>query len=288
MINIMKLIMPSSNMITILVLISTFIFISLSNSEASTDYRAHVCPNTTIFNPNTTYKSNLDRVLSFLVTNSSIRDTLYHNTSVGRNPGTIVYGSFLCRGDISSEECKDCVQTATRALTQLYCPVEKEAVIWYNNCIVRYSNVSFFGKIADEPEITTWTESRVMEPERFNRLLENTMTELVTKASNATIGDKKFAVKKENYTEFQSLYCLLECSPDLSGLDCNRCLKSQVAQLPTCCAGKEGGNGYNPSCYIRFEVFPFYNEMSSSIPFPPPASQGKNVVNFIPITNHYC
>ncbi|KAL0012672.1 hypothetical protein SO802_007780 [Lithocarpus litseifolius] len=77
-----------------------------------------------------TYQSNLNHLLSFLSLNST-RESGFYNTTVGQTPETTVYGLFFCRGDLTPDECRDCVSTAAKDIVEQYCPVEKVAVIWY-------------------------------------------------------------------------------------------------------------------------------------------------------------
>uniref|UniRef100_A0A2N9EZD8 Gnk2-homologous domain-containing protein n=1 Tax=Fagus sylvatica TaxID=28930 RepID=A0A2N9EZD8_FAGSY len=63
---------------------------------------------------------------------------------------------------------------------------------------------------------------------------------------------------------------LVQCIPVLSSSDCNRCLRGAITYLPTCCEGSHGGNVVNPSCNVRYEVFPFYQIQAISSPTPTP------------------
>ena len=78
--------------------------------------------------------------------------------------------------------------------------------------------------------------------------------------------DKKFATKEANISIFQTLYTLAQCTPDLSQLDCQQCLKFVIAQLPSCCNGDQDVTVRFPSCHIRYELLPFYNQVTESDP----------------------
>ncbi|CAI9087732.1 OLC1v1021879C2 [Oldenlandia corymbosa var. corymbosa] len=71
-----------------------------------------------------------------------------------------------------------------------------------------------------------------------------------------------------------------QCTPDLSGLDCESCLRNAISKLPECCNKRQSGIVLSPSCTIRYEFYPFYNQVSPppppkpptpSLPPPPPA-----------------
>ncbi|MBA0695185.1 hypothetical protein Goari_005417, partial [Gossypium aridum] len=231
-------------------------------------YLLHYCPNTTIFSPNSTYKTNLDRLLISLTSNATA-GSFFHNTTTGKHNSDIVYGLFLCRGDVSTKGCQDCVSTATKDVIQR-CPVEKTAVIWYDNCLIHYSNQSIFSTPAMVPKFYLINTGNVSNQERFNQILATTMNDGAALALNDTLPLKKFATSEANVSRFQTLYSLLQCTPDLTTSDCNTCLRGAIADLPNCCDGKQGGRVLTPSCSIRYELYPFYNQTAVSVSAPPP------------------
>ena len=136
-------------------------FHSLTN-EAAPSYRFHICSNETTF----IYQHNLKDLLLSLSSNST-REIGFYNNTVGQNPETSVYGLFLCRGDLTPDACQDCVSTATNEIVQRYCPVEKVAVIWYDECMLRYSNRSIFSVMENQPRKYLWN---VLEDRKSTRL----------------------------------------------------------------------------------------------------------------------
>ncbi|XP_015868281.3 cysteine-rich receptor-like protein kinase 25 [Ziziphus jujuba] len=263
---------PSGYMNMAVPAVITWLFIRLSIfSEAVPEYRYHDCPNTTTFTPNSIYQSNLNQVLSSLTSNST-RDTGFYNTSIGQDPGTVVYGLFLCRGDVTINMCQECLTTAAKDLVETYCPIEKVAVIWYDHCMVRYSNESFFGNMVQDPSISLYNIQDISEPVRFNQLLQVSMNDSRTKAVDAPTGAKRFGTKEATFTSSDTLYTLVQCTPDLNSSDCDRCLRGMISGLMSCCYGKRGGNVLNPSCNIRYEIYPFYQ--LAAAPTPTPGSDG--------------
>ncbi|XVE51175.1 hypothetical protein DITRI_Ditri02bG0018300 [Diplodiscus trichospermus] len=221
-----------------------------------------------LFPVNSTYQANLNNLLSSLSSNATRGNRLFYNTTSGRN-SDVVYGLYLCRGDISSSNCADCVSTARNEVTQR-CPVEKIAVIWYDNCLVRYSNQSIFSIAAEAPRVYLVNTANITDQERFNQILGDSMDAAATLAINDTFSLRKFAIREANVSRFQTLYNLVQCTPDLSTADCNTCLRGAIASLPTCCSGRQGARVLTPSCNIRYEVYPFYNQTAVSVPPPPP------------------
>ncbi|KAL2320044.1 hypothetical protein Fmac_029013 [Flemingia macrophylla] len=151
------------------------------------------------------------------------------------------------------------------------CSSSQQAVIWYDDCTVRYSNISFFHRADTSPAYTMPSLANVSDPENFSSLLHLTLNETVGQASS---NDKKFATTQANVSGSQSLYCLAQCTPDLSPSDCKTCLSAAIRELPSCCEASEGGRVLYPSCNVRYELYPFFDSNSSSTQTPPwvPAS----------------
>jgi hypothetical protein len=137
---------------------------------------------------------------------------------------------------------------------------------------VRYSNESIFSTVALTPELSAANTRDMTDQDWFNQLLNKTMTELASQASNfPTSANKKFETKEVDmdFTQFRKLYNLVQCTPDLSSTDCNSCLQAAINRLPICCYGKQGGRVLFPSCNVRYEWNPFYN-IESTKPAPAP------------------
>ncbi|XP_021819754.1 cysteine-rich receptor-like protein kinase 25 isoform X2 [Prunus avium] len=269
--------MPSFNLSVLMTLVLGLLSLS-SLSEA--EYRYHVCSNTTSFTPNSTYEFNLKLLLSSLTSNATRELGFYNTTAGSQDPNAAVYGSFLCRADLTSDACQDCVATAARETVKEYCPLRKVTIIWYDDCMLRYSNMSFFGNMDKAPSVYLWNVGNITDPNRFNQVLVDTITGLVSVAANAASGAKKFATKEANITGFQELYILVQCTPDLSSTACHWCLLGAITLLPDCCEWKQGGRVLYPSCNVRYEMYPFYTIVAAPplpllLPPPPPArSQG--------------
>lgn len=115
-------------------------------------------------------------------------------------------------------------------------------------------------------------------------LLSVTMNESADKAANPSVGAKKYATQEATISGFQTLYCMAQCTDDLSSQDCSSCLSVAIGALPQCCNGKQGGRVLFPSCNIRYELYPFYeNNTPSSPPSTPPASSAPPGI--VPPTN---
>ncbi|XP_065618692.1 cysteine-rich receptor-like protein kinase 25 [Quercus suber] len=174
--------------VSMIILVLLYLLSSII-SEAAPTYRSHYCSDAT-FTPNSTYQSNLNLVLSSLFSNSSIESGFY-NITVGQNSSNNkIYGLFLCRRDVTTEVCQDCVATATKNTVQQYCPRRRAVVIWYDECMLRYSKPNFF-IIMDDPSFSKWDNSTVAEVDRFNKLLATMLHDLVARAQSAQLVREK-------------------------------------------------------------------------------------------------
>ena len=259
-------------LMTTLMIISVLISFLIFNTKAAPEYRLNYCSNTTDsnFTPNSTNQSNLNLLLSSLTTNAT-RIIGFYNTTVRQNPSTVVYRSLLCRGDVTPDDCQNCIATAAKEVTQQLCPMAKEAIIWYDKCMLRYSNVAYFGKMEEIPTLMLINRFSIPEPERFAKVLENTMNELVVASVNTPPGAKRFATREENFTGLQPFYSLTQCTLDISKSDCDLCLRRAAALLPSCCTRQQGANIFYSSCNIRYEIDPFYS-IQAATPGPTPPS----------------
>lgn len=58
----------------------------------------------------------------------------------------------------------------------------------------------------------------------------------------------------------KKVYGLGQCTRDLSGKDCFKCLDGIIKALPPVCDGKEGAIYFSGSCGFRYEVYNFIRE----------------------------
>ncbi|KAJ6767271.1 CYSTEINE-RICH RECEPTOR-LIKE PROTEIN KINASE 25 [Salix purpurea] len=260
-------------------------------AQEDANYLTHTCENATTSTMNSTYRVNLNLVLSSLASNAT-RNNIngFYNTSFGQNSDQ-VYGLFICRGDVSNTACQNCVTFATNDVVQR-CPIGIASIILYDECHLRYSNSNFFSKVDQNAFWYMWNaQNTTYEPQRFNNLVATSVNDCATQAASAPPGAKKFAVNQTYIDGFQNIYSLAQCTPDLSSFDCNTCLRAVIAGLPSCCSSKIGGRVFAPSCYIRYEITEFYNATAvavESLPPPPPlppmtlpVPEGKSAVSTV-------
>jgi len=137
-------------MTTMRVSLSFMLLLFITASAQAPIYMNSLCENSTLVSPS--YKANVDTYLSWIATDSYKGDG-YNYTTVNNNNHNhddTVYGLYSCRYDITGYFCQFCITTAATELSRM-CPNPVRAIIWYDICVILYSNESFSGKVSLTP-----------------------------------------------------------------------------------------------------------------------------------------
>lgn len=172
-----------------------------------------------------------------------------------------VYGLAQCRGDVGREDCASCIQDAAKQVRQR-CPNQADARIWYDYCFLRYSLEDFAGKIDASFGIFYWNIESVADPETFNRELGSLMDRIESQAIEPNTGG--LGKGETKLSPFITLYALVQCTRDLSPADCAQCLAIAVGKFPTYCENRKGCRVLYSSCYVRYELYPFFFPLDSN------------------------
>ncbi|XP_019452496.1 PREDICTED: putative receptor-like protein kinase At4g00960 [Lupinus angustifolius] len=223
------------------------------------------------YTSNSTYKTNLNNVLSTLINSPNTENSYgFYNLTYGEKSDK-VYTIGLCSGDVNSEDCSSCFNESSVSLTKL-CPNQKGAIRWTSRCILRYSNHSIFGILDTGTRVIFYNTADARNTTQFTQVLNNLMINLITIAAS---GDsrRKYATGNSNDVPLQTIHGLVQCTPDLSQYDCNSCLNDVFSYLSVF-YGKVGGLVYTTTCIIRYETYNFFGptidlpSSSSSSPSP--------------------
>ncbi|CAJ2660357.1 unnamed protein product [Trifolium pratense] len=243
--------MSSSNLFTT-ILISLTLALITQTSFALNDPLSHICSNSENFTAYSPYESNLKTLINSLIYKTP--STGFGIGSVGLVQNQQAYGLALCRGDVSTSECKTCVSDATKEI-QSRCPYNKGAIIWYDNCLFKYLDNNFIGKIDNTNKFTLLNVQSVNDPIKFNNITKDLLSLLANEASM----DKKFYASGDlKIGESERVYGLTQCTRDLSSVDCKKCLDDAISELIP--YGKKGGRILSGSCNIQYEVYKFVKE----------------------------
>ncbi|GFZ03183.1 S-locus lectin protein kinase family protein [Actinidia rufa] len=189
----------------------------------------HVCSN---YTANATYQTDLDTLLSSLTPKAVSQ----HFDNDGLNGISSLY---LCRGDVTHDQCQNCVKNASQEIRSR-CPSDKEAIIWYDECMLRYSNATIFGLEAIFPGFFMWNvknnnNSSPNEPDIDANALMYRLIQLARDDGMMFAADEGSAGGGTRPT-----YGLVQCTRDITSDECGDCLVRLLKRSEECCQGKIG------------------------------------------------
>ncbi|KAH7569244.1 hypothetical protein JRO89_XS06G0130000 [Xanthoceras sorbifolium] len=224
---------------------------------------------------NTTYHENLSSLLLSGFSNSETNYGFY-NFSADLNSDKVKVIA-LCRGDVNPDVCSSCIRDSVSKLLEVCCN-PKEAIGFYDDCMLRFSNRSIFKTMEVAPRYRMINPENVTSLDQFNQVLRSLLDGLRSKAASGG-SLLKFATGNTSAPDFKTLYGLVQCTPDLSELQCNDCLDTIAGRIPDCCNGKEGATIEAPSCKLRYEIYRFYHPSADELTPPsndPKTTKGKD------------
>ncbi|KAG2239975.1 hypothetical protein Bca52824_091206 [Brassica carinata] len=229
-----------------------FWFVLIGSSAVS----AQTCKKRSgVFTPNDTYDLNRKTMLSILPSIVSANDG-FNKTSIGQEPNK-TYGLGMCIPGTEPRTCSDCIMASAGMLLR-YCPEETEATDWrYSGslCLVRYSNRSFNGYLDEE---TMWKQSSntIINSTEFVNTWDDLIGNLIDTASSKS-NPKYYAAHTKQLNVSTYIYGFMQCTKYLTSWDCTGCLRQSVDEYRSCCRGSQGGSIARPSCFMRWELYPF-------------------------------
>lgn len=251
-----------SSLYLLLVSIKLLLFLS----PVHPDHLADRCDGLN-YTVSSTFDQNLRTLLSSLSANG--KSSGFYSGSFGENQN-LVYGLALCRGDITASTCGTCLDQASDEVSE-ECPNRKEAIIWYQHCLIHYSDRKFFGNVDIDSEVLMWNGQNASEMDNGLVDAKPLMYGLVNKT---TVAPLMFAVGNASFGEWGTRYGLMQCTRDLSRDGCRNCLEGLMSYFERCCVGKKSWQILGASCRIRYDAYHFYEERMGA------DSQGESVPHF--------
>ncbi|GKV51227.1 hypothetical protein SLEP1_g57896 [Rubroshorea leprosula] len=253
-----------------LFLISSAFHINLTSSAGIAADFQKSCDGSNI--ANSSYEANLNLLFSKLVDQDFNHG--FYNVSVGQSPDQ-VNAIALCRGDKKEDICRSCLKDTTYALQQT-CPNKTEAIGWSEFCTLRYSNRQIYGVMETDPFDRMWRNDSKSKPSDvygFRGDLSFLLNDLSSRAAN---GDSlfKYAEGSRNVSVSPSrIHALAQCTPDLRPEYCSACLATASDRIGEFCLGDTGCRILQPSCFLRYEIDPFLDDLTNNtiVPLSPPS-----------------
>ncbi|KAF6160895.1 hypothetical protein GIB67_025430 [Kingdonia uniflora] len=245
------------NIIKVVLLLVTSLLLFQTQTRAE-DPSLVVCSSSANYTSGSKFDTNLDVLLSSLVSNAS--QNRFYNTSIGKDNDT-VYGLAQCRPDTTIEDCKTCLNNFSVEIIKR-CPKGKAALLREKYCVLRYSNQRFFSEADSSPIMIYYNTKNASDVPLFSQQRGSLLNDL---SESAALEESKFMTGSINYTNSQPLYGLVECTKDLKYSSCLSCLQSLISAIPE---DKSGGAIVTSSCTLRYDLYIFFDPPSP----PPPAS----------------
>ncbi|CAF1919576.1 putative cysteine-rich receptor-like protein kinase 39 isoform X1 [Brassica napus] len=263
----------------VIILISFLLLLVLQNLEV---VNAVGCTGS-FYNENSTYVQNRDDIFSTLP-NKVIANGGFYNASLGNSPNR-VYALVLCQRGYEQQDCFNCVLSATRGIKK-DCPTRMNSYTWDKDvednvsCLVRSSIHSTFGNLELEPAVQ-YPSPDGIDPSKNMTLFEQEWDGMVNRTVEAATGAETSSVLKYHgaieaeFTEFENVYMLMQCTPDITSQDCNRCLRECVTLFKNQFWGRRGGEVNRPSCFFRWDFYTFHGAFGNVTRLPSPPAQEK-------------
>ena len=202
---------------------------------------------------NTTVNENILQTLLNSLASNVVDHHGFYQTNAGENSSRI-YGSILCRGDISANNCSDCVLNSTRVASNVF-PKCRDVTIWFRWCFLRYSNESFFGDMQERT--FTYDFDDIDDPSVVSQGLPF-MSGVAATASEKSL---MFHTEVLNFNQSEKRYGMAQCTRDISRKDCKRCLDSQLIDIRTI-RNNRRWEIYGSNCFMWYDDYQFYANVS--------------------------
>lgn len=96
----------------------------------------------------------------------------------------------------------------------------------------------------------------------FSSLMSNLTARVVNGTSSTSSTAPMFATGAAVYDPSAAngtIYGLMQCMRDRTPAECQQCLNVSVQTLTNCCSGHLGGMVFAYNCYMRMEIYPYYD-----------------------------
>ncbi|XP_059596165.1 cysteine-rich receptor-like protein kinase 25 [Vitis vinifera] len=258
-------------LILISISISIFSLISFINAQPNYDY--HLCQGQDGDSANANFETDLSSLLDSLSPKTALYK--FYNDSFNQ-----IYSLYQCRGDINATTCYDCVKAAAQEI-QEQCWFNKTAIIWFDDCMVRYSNKDFFGIPETYTGYLMWNNNNSTESSpRLDVGALALIYELVEKAPNSEMMlATKEGVAMDNSS--WNIYGLAQCTGDINNVSCKDCLVKVLKNIEQCCRERLGWRIMSPSCHLRYEQTLFYHQSPANQPMPTSGNGGKRTTKIV-------
>ncbi|EEE54572.1 hypothetical protein OsJ_01773 [Oryza sativa Japonica Group] len=208
------------------------------------------------YTSNSTYQANIQSLSSTLPAKAAAPSTGLFATRVAGNAPDTVYALAFCRGDITNASaCAGCVASGFQDAQQL-CPFNKAASLYYDLCLLRFADENFLATNNSDVVMLMNSQNFTASVGSVRLLL---FTLLNATAESAASSSRRFTTSRLDVSSLPTLYCLMQCTPDLTAGECAACFEDFPRLTLQYLDGARGGRILATRCTMRYEIYPFYS-----------------------------
>jgi hypothetical protein len=226
----------------------------------ASDTNAEIASSCGKSNNEDTFETNKKTLLDSLASNV-VEHHGFYQTIVGTKSNR-VYGTILCRGDISANNCSVCALNSTRVAVASNgtCPKSRDVTIWFRWCFLRYSNDNFFGQM-EETAVGTANDTDIDDPS----LVSQGIPFMSGVAAAASVNSFMFHTQVLNFNQSEKRYGMAQCTRDISRKDCRRCLDGQLDLARNEYQNRKRWETYGYNCFMWYNDYQFYFNNGSTL-----------------------
>ncbi|XP_047071625.1 cysteine-rich receptor-like protein kinase 10 [Lolium rigidum] len=250
----------------------SFLFLCLFHllaapSNAAPILQAINCSTSGNYTATDAYATNVNQFLAALPENAVSKNGGFFNGTVGLGPDT-VYGLAMCPADYSRADCGDCLTAAAGSDAdglRSSCPGSRTVLAMFDRCLIRYSDVNFFGTPEIGAMYTSGGESTSTSWKAYSDDLGRSFSEATARAE---ISPQRFA------SSVGRPYVLVQCTWDLPADKCKQCLDVLSTNATDFWILRREGQQRSYSCSVRYS-----NTSFMVVPFTAPSPPLQQSVN---------
>jgi hypothetical protein len=206
-----------------------------------------------------TFQTNKKTLLDSLASNVVDHHGFYQ-TIVGKKSNR-VYGTILCRGDISANNCSVCALNSTRVASN-HCSKSRDVTVWFRWCFVHYSNKGFSGEMKQITMSTaTANDTNIDDPS----LVSLGIPFMSGVAAATSVNSFMFQTEVLNFNQSEKRYGMAQCTRDISRKGCRRCLDLQLHNFRTAIENKRRWEIFGSNCFMWYNDYQFYFNNGSTL-----------------------
>ncbi|XP_056689356.1 cysteine-rich repeat secretory protein 9-like [Spinacia oleracea] len=223
-----------------------FIISSILSVNSQLTYINHGC-----FEPFTHlsgFEANIGNAITQLTFEASTSYYSTNTTGVGEDQ---VNAFFYCRYDVSPQTCQSCVASAAINITS--CLSSVEGIVYYEECILHYANLSFSTIMVELPRYVQASRQTADLETNFGQILGNTFIDLISNVtSEFPVSSRYFATMTAKYRSYETIYAFTQCNPDITSNNCSTCLQNGFSAIATNYTGSVYAQLFSPICRLSY------------------------------------